>query len=206
MTINNLPLYELLFDDTDNNNTLGCSKISLVESPAVEEFFLKFSKDEQEKEHKSFYFKDDSKHIVTGIAMRADYPIYRNQDGQEFYVQFSKDTIDKMMQKFMKEQRLFDISLDHNQDVRDCYLIESFIINKERGICPNEFSDVEDGSWIISVKIENQDVWNKICSGEVKGFSIETEMIANAFSNQKQKAKELGISVDELTKLFSIFK
>ena len=204
MTINNLPLYELMFDD--NDSTLGCSKISLVEEPAVEEFFLKFSKDEQEKEHKSFYFKDVSKHIVTGIAMRADYPIYRNQDGQEFYVQFSKDTIDKMMQKFMKEQRLFDISLDHNQDVRDCYLIESFIINKGRGICPNEFSDVEDGSWIISVKIENQDVWNKICSGEVKGFSIETEMIANAFSKQKQKAKELGISVDELTKLFSIFK
>ena len=205
MTIHNLPLYELMFDDNDDN-ALGCSKISLVENPAVEEFFLKFSKDEQEKEHKSFYFKDDSKHIVTGIAMRADYPIYRNQDGQEFYVQFSKDTIDKMMQKFMKEQRLFDISLDHNQDVRDCYLIESFIINKERGICPNEFSDVEDGSWIISVKIENEDVWNKICSGEVKGFSIETEMIASAFSNQKQKAKELGISVDELTKLFSIFK
>ena len=204
MTINNLPLYELMFDD--NDSTLGCSKISLVESPAVEEFFLKFSKDEQEKEHKSFYFKDDYKRIITGIAMRADYPIYRNQDGQEFYVQFSKDTIDKMMQKFMKEQRLFDISLDHNQDVRDCYLIESFIINKERGICPNEFSDVEDGSWIISVKIENQDVWDKICSGEVKGFSIETEMIASAFSNQKQKAKELGISVDELTKLFSIFK
>ena len=204
MTIHNLPLYELMFDDNDSN--LGCSKISLVEEPAVEEFFLKFSKDEQEKEHKSFYFKDDSKRIITGIAMRADYPIYRNQDGQEFYVQFSKDTIDKMMQKFMKEQRLFDISLDHNKDVRDCYLIESFIINKERGICPNEFSDVEDGSWIISVKIENQDVWNKICSGEVKGFSIETEMIANAFSNQKKKAKELGISVDELTKLFSIFK
>ena len=204
MTINNLPLYELMFDD--NDSTLGCSKISLVEEPAVEEFFLKFSKDVEEKEHKSFYFKDDAKRIITGIAMRADYPIYRNQDGQEFYVQFSKDTIDKMMQKFMKEQRLFDISLDHNQDVRDCYLIESFIINKERGICPNEFSDVEDGSWIISVKIENQDVWNKICSGEVKGFSIETEMIASAFSNQKQKAKELGISVDELTKLFSIFK
>ena len=205
MTINNLPLYELLFDD-NADSTLGCSKISLVEDPAVEEFFLKFSKDEQEKEHKSFYFKDDSKRIITGIAMRANYPIYRNQDGQEFYVQFSKDTIDKMMQKFMKEQRVFDISLDHNQDVRDCYLIESFIINKERGICPNEFSDVEDGSWIISVKIENQDVWNKICSGEVKGFSIETEMIANAFSNQKQKAKELGISVDELSKLFAMFK
>ena len=204
MTINNLPLYELMFDD--NDSTLGCSKISLVEEPAVEEFFLKFSKDGQEKEHKSFYFKDDSKHIVTGIAMRADYPIYRNQDGQEFYVQFSKDTIEKMMQKFMHEQRLFDISLDHNQDVRDCYLIESYIINKERGICPTEFSDVENGSWIISVKIENQDVWNKICSGEVKGFSIETEMIANAFSNQKQKAKELGISTDELIKLFSIFK
>ena len=204
MTINNLPLYELLFDD--NDSTLGCSKISLVENPAVEEFFLKFSKDEQEKEHKSFYFKDDSKHIVTGIAMRADYPIYRNQDGQEFYVQFSKDTIDKMMQKFMKEQRQFDISLDHNKDVKDCYLIESFIINKERGLCPKEFSDVEDGSWIISVKIENQDVWNKICSGEVKGFSIETELIASAFSNQKQKAKELGISVDELIKLFSVLK
>lgn len=200
MIKDNLPLYNLTFDE--NEDILGCFKISLVEQPATDELFLAFS----ENKPKNLCFKDESKHIVSGIAMLADTPIYRNQDNQEFFVQFSKDTIEKMMIKFMREQRQFDISLEHNTDVQNCYLFESYLIDKERGICPKEFMDVPDGSWYVSVKIDNDTVWNEIMNGNVKGFSIETQMIANAFSTQETKAKELGITMEELSKLFSIFK
>lgn len=200
MTKNDLPIYELVFDDTDD--TLGCTKISLVESPAVEQLFLAFNENTKIKS----VFHDETKHTVTGIAMRADYPIYRNQNSEEFYVMFSKETIEKMMNKFMKEQRQFDISLEHSKDVNNCYLVESFLINKERGIVPKEFADIEDGSWVITVKVDNPDVWNDIINNEVKGFSIETQMIANTFSKQEHHAKELGITMEELSKLFSIFK
>lgn len=201
MTKDNLPVYNLTLDDNDMN--LGCTKISLVEQPAIDEMFLAFESHTKLKT----MFTDESKHIVTGIAMRANYPIYRNDESGEFYVFFSKDTIEKMMNKFMREQRTFDISLNHNQDVTDCYLVESFLINKERGICPKEFLDVEDGSWVISVKIDNPDVWNEVVNSDVKGFSIETQMIANAFHKDKKKsAKELGITETQLDKLLSIFK
>lgn len=196
-----LPIYSLSLDDNDIN--LGCTKISLVEQPAVEEMFLAFDSNSKLKT----VFHDDTKHIVTGIAMRADFPIYRNQDNEEFYVMFTKETVEKMMNKFMREQRTFDISLNHNQDVSDCYLVESFLINKERGLCPKEFSDVEDGSWVVSVKIDNPDVWQEILDNDVKGFSIETQMIANAFKKDtKKSAKELGITETQLDKLLSIFK
>ena len=52
-------------------------------------------------------------------------------------------------------------------------MLESYIIDKERGICPNEFASAPDGSWVVSYKVSNLDVWNKIKSGEVKGFSVQ---------------------------------
>ena len=52
-------------------------------------------------------------------------------------------------------------------------MLESYIIDKERGICPNEFASAPDGSWVVSYKVNNLDVWNKIKSGEVKGFSVQ---------------------------------
>lgn len=203
MLKDNLPVYDLTFDE--NEDVLGCFKVSLVEEPATDELFLKFSEDKENKP-KTLYFKDESKHIISGIAMLADAPIYRNQDNQEFYVKFSKDTIEQMVIKFMREQRQFDISLDHSSDVQNCYLFESYLIDKERGICPKEFSDVPDGSWFISVKIDNEDVWNKIVTDEVKGFSIETQMVTNAFKKQEKVAKEMGITMEELSKLFSVFE
>jgi hypothetical protein len=35
------------------------------------------------------------------------------------------------------------------------------------------FEDCPDGSWFGSFYVENDEVWNKIKSGEVKGFSVE---------------------------------
>ena len=202
MDLNNLPVYSLILND--ENNT-GCYKISLVEEPAVEENFLKFSK---QKQYSNFAIQDNTKHIVTGIAMRANYPIYRNQDGREFYVVFSKETVEKMMCKFMKEQHQFNISIGHEIDVDNCYVVETYLVNKERCICPKEFMDIEDGSWIISIKIDNEDVWNKIINNEVKGFSIETLMLTNDFTKEynRDKAKQLGITTKELEKLLDIFK
>lgn len=203
---NNLPIYSLILNDEEIND--GCYKISLVEAPAIDETFLKFKKDSARLD---FAVQDATKRIVTGIAMRADYPIYRNQDGKEFYVVFPKETIEKMMYKFMKEQNQFNISLDHTDDVDNCYVVESYIVNKERGICPKEYSNIEDGSWVVSVKIENDDVWSKIINNEVIGFSIETLMTVGKFSDEKhdehvEQAKKLGITPKELEKLLEIFK
>ena len=179
MLYKNLPLYNLVIDDDEN---LGVDKISLVTYPAVEENFLLF--DETKRADYSFSIQNEEKRIVSGIAMVADRPIYRETpDKKGYYVIFSKDTIEKIAHRFAKNNYAFNISTQHKTDVDNCYVVESFIINKERGICPKEFADVEDGSWYTSVKIDNQELWNEIKNGEgLNGFSVEIRAIAEDFN------------------------
>ena len=187
MLYKNLPLYNLVIDDDEN---LGVDKISLVDLPAVEENFLLF--DETKHIDYSFSVQNEEKRLVSGIAMVADRPIYRETpDKKGYYVVFSKETIEKIAHRFAKNNYAFNISVGHKVDVPDCYVVESFIINKERGICPKEFADVEDGSWYTSVKIDNDDVWNAIKNGDgLNGFSVEIRAIAEEFNKTEPTNQE----------------
>lgn len=200
MLYNKLPLYKMVLDDGED---LGVSKISLVEFPAVEEDFLLFENKEL-KEYK-FEVQDEEKHIVSGIVMVADRPIYREDSyGKGYYVVFPKETIEELAFRFAKNKYIFNISIDHMYDVDNCYVCESFIINKERGICPVEFSDVEDGSWFASVKIENEDLWNAIKNGEgYNGFSVEVKTLVEEFSKQNEKVPENWLKTIFAGKIFT---
>ena len=83
--MNNLPLYQIELGEAK-----GLTKMSLVDWPAVESNFLAFS---EQKELKFSY--DDEQRIILGVALRADYPIYRNDINGEYFVNFSKDVIKK---------------------------------------------------------------------------------------------------------------
>lgn len=190
-----LPLYKIIINDTDET---GCTTISLVENPAVEIPFLCFNNDSEMQ----LFHADEDKHIISGIAMLADTPIYRNSPSRgEYQVIFEKDTIRKMVQKYAKNQLYNFVNLQHdsNQYTNDCYLIESLIIDKERGICPNEFKDVPDGSWYISYYIDNEELWNEIKNGNhLNGFSIEVLSEIELMESNKQK--------NNMNKLFKMAK
>lgn len=166
-----LPVYRIVIDETDDT---GCTAISLVDQPAVEIPFLRFDKDERLE-----LSVNEEKRIISGIAMLADTPIYRNsQKRGEFYIVFDKDTIRTMVEKYSKNQNFNIVNLQHNNNVfvDGCHMIESIIIDKERGICPIEFKDVPDGSWYVSYHVEDEALWDAIKnSGELNGFSIEIE-------------------------------
>lgn len=164
-----LPIYNIQIDLMDDET--GCYTISMVESPAVEVDFLAF-----EQNTPIQLQLNSDKHIVTGIALRADYPIYRNsrQHG-EHYVAFTKDTIKQIIEKYSKYGFNNLVNIEHNENnyVNDVVMIESYIIDKENGVNPTMFSEIEDGSWVVTFKVNNLNLWDKIKSGEVKGFSIE---------------------------------
>jgi len=163
-------IFYIVVNDEDMT---GVDAISLVESPAVEKDFLCFSENKQPVKMQF----DDTKHIITGVVCLADTPIYRydNKFG-EYWVVFSKDTIQKMVEKFAKMDLFKSVNLQHDdqQFVDGIYMIESYITNKERGISPEEFADIPDGSWVASYKVENDDLWNEIISGDkLNGFSLQ---------------------------------
>ena len=165
-----MKLYDIYIDPTDFET--GMDAISLVADPAVEVDFLAFAKEEP----KTFDFADDEKHIITGVAILADTPIYRiAPDGTEYYVRFTKDCIRSLVEKYSKLGLNNAVNIEHKKDqfVDGVTMLESYIIDKERGICPNEFASAPDGSWVVSYKVNNLDVWSKIKSGEVKGFSVQ---------------------------------
>ena len=54
------------------------------------------------------------------------------------------------------------------------YVFESFLIDESRGISmPKGYGDAEQGSWFISMKVENDEVWESVKNGTFRGFSVE---------------------------------
>lgn len=164
MKFNDLPLYELTIDN-DND---GVKFISIVSSPAIESNFLCFSKDYR------FKIQDNDKHIISGLAMIPDFPIYRcNETNGEFYVKFSADTIRKIAEKFFNEQRTLSVNIEHSTITNNAIVIESYFIDHNRGISPIEYPSAPNGSWYVTMKINDANLWETIKNGNLKGFSIE---------------------------------
>lgn len=191
----NIPIYKIVINEFDES---GCTTISLVENPAVELPFLCF--DKQEKINLAV---DDEKRIISGIAMLADTPIYRCSPSRgEHYIVFTKETVLKMVEKYAKNGLYNLVNLQHQEDtyVTGIHMIESLIIDKERGICPAEFSDVADGSWYVSFHVENDDLWEAIkTSGLLNGFSIE--LLSDLELMEKQINKD-----NDMNKFFRLAK
>jgi hypothetical protein len=195
----NLKLYKLIINDTEDQEN-GVTAISLVEQPAVNFDFLKFNNEFQK------YSLDEDQHIITGVAMLANVPIYRNANNkikEDHYVIFDRQTIKDIVLKFFKENLTKEVNLDHNLFFDGAYMFESYIVNRELGINPPKaFSSITDGSWIVSYKIDQSGVWNMIKKGDFKGFSIEgyfdyEDLNKNKFSNEN----DLFISIHKLLTL-----
>lgn len=123
-----------------------------------------------------FAIQDEEERVISGPLMLADTPIYRNDQNGEYYVQFSKDTIKKIAQKFFRKGYQQNVNLMHDSGstVEGLTMFESFIKDSKRGIkAMAGFEDVPDGSWFGSFKVENEDVWKLIKDGKVRGFSVE---------------------------------
>lgn len=157
----------------DPNSELEVNFIGLVDRPAIERNFLAFS----EAKEKLRFSINEEKRIISGPAMIADLPIYRNDETHgEYYVVFGAEEIAAIVQKFNAKGYLknFNLFHDENQQVSDVTIINSFITDTAMGICPPKgFEDVSDGSWFISAKVNNDAVWEKVKAGEIKGFSVE---------------------------------
>lgn len=183
---------KIFYIDINEDDNTGLDAISLVSTPAVEIDFLCFEKDGSKEI--SFSANED-KHIISGIALRADFPIYRRNGDYEYYVVFTKEIIRKIVNKYAKNGLFNSVNLQHNDlnFTNKAIMIESYIIDKERGICPTEFSDIEDGSWYVSFHIEDEMLWNEVKDGKIlNGFSVQGlfNLIEDSVANTEEKLSQ----------------
>lgn len=164
---NTMNLIYLTIDEADDETRV--EKVSFVDEPAIQKNWMAF------KKQSSFAVQNEEKRIVSGALMIAGLPIYRRDEKMgEYYVTFSQDAIRSIVYKFMKEARTKEVNEMHSTDVDGVFMFESFIIDSSRGIkTPEGFDELPDGSWFGSFKVDNDDVWAKVKSGEFRGFSVE---------------------------------
>ena len=203
----NIPIYDITFNSENPDDLFLCN--SLVDLPAVEVDFLAFKQQSIEDKEKLFTFeKDTTEHKIFGCSIRCDYPIYRIDNfGREYFVRFSKDTIEQLVLRYSKDNNFNLVSLNHDgQLVEGVTLIEWFIKDIKKGINPKGFEHIENGSLFCTYKVENPDVWEKIQNGEIKGFSVEIccdiQPTNETIELSKQQPEETDINsfIDDLYK------
>ena len=171
--------------------------ISLVEEPAIEIDYVAFDKDKETKPNLKFIEdKENEKFMILGPALVPDKNIYRNYDGNEFYVSFSAECIEKLSYKFMKTcygDGCF--TKDHESFAQGCSLAESWIKTSENDKSVDYGFDCPIGTWFVAAKIDSIELWDSIKKGERKGFSIESwvdleEIIENKDKKENDMSKQ----------------
>ena len=118
---------------------------------------------------------DDEKRIVIGPAMIPELKIFRKDvDGNPYYVFFSADTIKLIAEKYMRNKYLDNNDEMHNgKAIQDVYVYESWIKEYDEDKSNKYgYADLPIGTWFVAMKVRNDNVWNKIKAGELKGFSV----------------------------------
>lgn len=178
-----LPVYKAVVNDDDESAMFA---VSLVDFPAVEKDFLAFSKDVKTL---NFSIENEEKHLVTGLVMSCDTPIYRiANNGMEYYIVFDAETIKNMTRKFLKSGFNNNVDLNHDFNyIEGVELLELYIKDTERGIDPKGFEDVKNGSLFGTYFISDEKVWEEIKAGTYKGFSIEISCGIEKLENNNEK-------------------
>lgn len=184
-----LKKYSVVADNSD------VYAISLVEEPAIEIDYVAFDKDKETKPNLKFIEdKQNEKFMILGPALVPDKNIYRNYDGNEFYVSFSAECIEKLSYKFMKTcygDGCF--TKDHESFAQGCSLAESWIKTSENDKSVDYGFDCPIGTWFIAAKIDSIELWDSIKKGERKGFSIESWVdLEEIFENKDKKENDMS--------------
>lgn len=141
--------------------------VSLVEDPAIESNFIALSK------QKSSIKLENEKRLLIGAALVPNKPIYRNVNGNEFYISFDETTIEKLAQDFLANDYQHNITVDHQEDANDIVIVESWIKTSENDKSVSYGLNEPIGTWFIGMKVNNDEIWQRVKDGFYKGFSIE---------------------------------
>ena len=162
-----MKIIELVLDEEQEDS--GVEAISIVESPAIEEDFVALNSQEIKLAEVS---KD--KKLLMGALLVPNKPIFRKSGEEEYYIYFSKKTIEKASQLYLQNGNQNNSTLEHQHSLSGLTLVESWIVESETNDKSRMYNmDVPIGTWMGTVKVENDKVWNEyVKTNKVKGFSI----------------------------------
>jgi len=192
-----MDIIELILDE-DSEGLTGIEAVSIVEMPAIESDFVTLS--EQEIKLAKI---DGEKRLLMGAALIPNKPIFRKNGENTFYVYFSEKTVRRASELFFQNSMQNNATLEHEMEINNLTVVESWIVEDTEMDKSKKYGlSVPKGTWMISMKVENEHVWNDyVKTGKVKGFSIEGYFADKAQvkdpSLQSQWSKELEAIEEE---------
>ena len=196
--MNNTRIVELVIDE--DSQELAIDAISLVSAPAIEENWVFFGK---EKNNLTLAKVDEEKRMLVSPALIPDKQIFRydpNTDS-EYYVYFSKDTVRKASELYLKHNNHHKATEEHSERVSGVLTVESWIIEDPKMDKSTLYGfSLPKGTWMVKLSVSNDDLWSKIKSGELKGLSIEG-YFTNKFEQMQKKeptTEEVRTALKEL--------
>ena len=171
------------------SSTSDIYAVSLVEEEAVESGFIALSK---QKQPMDFKIHNEEKRMLYGVALRADFPIYRRYGEDEFYLTFDANAIERLVNKFMSNYGQKSFTIDHMEPAEGIVITESWLVKDIENDKSNALGleNVSEGSWIIGCKINNDEIWQSIKEGRWHGFSIESWIDMEEIEDFKKINKE----------------
>ena len=156
----------------DDSGYLGVNCISLVDQPAIEIDFVALKS--QPKKITQAAIDEGDRQMLYGAVMLPEQLIYRVDGmGGEYYAKYSAETIAKISQEYLKRNMHHNSNLQHEIPITGCTVVESWIKEGEHDKSQNFGFNFPNGTWCIGMKIDNEEVWNAVKQGDVKGFSLE---------------------------------
>tara|TARA_R110002073_G_scaffold7380_8_gene41947 strand:+ start:1619 stop:2356 length:738 start_codon:yes stop_codon:yes gene_type:complete len=157
---------------SDESQELTIDAISLVTNPAIEQDFVYFGK---EKNNLTFAKIDEEKRMLISPALIPNKQIFRHDPNtnSDYYVYFSKDTVREASELYLKYNNHHKATYQHEEDVSGVITTESWIKAGEQDKSNLYGYNLPVGTWFVTMKIENDEMWSKIKDGELKGLSIE---------------------------------
>ncbi|MDQ8012940.1 MAG: XkdF-like putative serine protease domain-containing protein [Flavobacterium nitrogenifigens] len=177
--------YELVF----SKDQQGVFRVSLVKDPALETTLLHFNAEKPQ----IFHFTQDEKQIVYAPAMIPNKLIFRaDVNGENAQVFYTSDTIDQLQKNYFKNGHNSTTNINHQaEDTTGIYPFESWIVQDPANDKSNAMGfDVPAGTWMMGYKIDNDQVWNDIKSGNLDGLSIEARLGFKEVNNNENYNKQ----------------
>ena len=179
--------------------------ISVVSQPAVESSFVALAKQEKPK---PVYLSKDDKHMLYGVILRADFPIYRAYGDEEFYIEFDGEAIERLERKYMKNFAQRNWTKEHMDFAEGLTLTESWIVtdlehDKSKAL---GLEGVTVGSWVGGCLVDDNEIWAQVKEGTYTGFSVEAfcdlEEITREIKNNKHNSDKVmakkSVKMDEI--------
>jgi hypothetical protein len=186
-----MKIIELILDEDE---AIGVEAISVVENPAIESDFIALNNQEIKLAE-----INKEKRLLMGALLIPQKPIYRKSGKEEYYIFFSRKTVERASQMYLQNGNQSNSTLEHDSQLKGLTLVESWIVeDKEKDKTALYGLDVPVGTWMGSVKVDNDEVWNDyVKSGKVKGFSIEG-YFADKLERPKEEIEENLSAEDKL--------